>query len=172
MAERHSEGVKSTAAIAGHPIHPMLIAFPIAFLVGALVTDLVYWGTADLFWARASYWLILAGLVMGSLAAITGLIDFLTISRAREHGIGWVHFIGNVVILIIALINLVIRWADPPAAIIPWGVGLSVLTNLLLAVTGWYGGELTYRHKIGVVGHESQEEQPSRVPAATRESQA
>jgi uncharacterized membrane protein len=147
------EGVPSTAAVGGHPIHPMFIPFPIAFLVGALATDLAFNATDDTFWARASLWLVGAGLVTGVLAAIIGAIDFWTIERARAHTAGWIHFIGNGVALLLALISLWIRWDDPAAAVMPWGLVLSVIIAILLAVTGWYGGELSYRHKIGVVGH-------------------
>lgn len=51
-------GVPSTVAIAGHPLHPLTVIFPIAFLAAALGTDLGYWLTEDFFWARASLWLI------------------------------------------------------------------------------------------------------------------
>ena len=68
---------KSTASIAGHPIHPMLIPFPIAFFVATFVCDLAYWQTANTAWATAATWLLGAGLVMAALAAVAGLTDFL-----------------------------------------------------------------------------------------------
>src|SRR5665811_2176974 len=64
---------KSTAQIAGHPIHPMLIPFPIAFFVGTFVCDLVYWQMSNPAWAAATLWLLGAGLVMATLAAVMGL---------------------------------------------------------------------------------------------------
>ena len=143
----------STAAIAGHPLHPALIGFPIAFLMGALVTDLVYWITRTALRARFSVWLIGAGVVMGAMAAILGLIDFLTVERARQHAAGWIHFIGNVVALVLALVSLVMRWEDPVAAVLPVGLILSIITAVILGVTGWFGGELVFRHLIGVTGH-------------------
>jgi uncharacterized membrane protein len=149
----YREGVKSTVAIRGHPIHPALIPFPIAFLSGVLVTDLVYWGTGNLFWTRASFWLLVAGLVTGLIAAGTGLIEFLTIERARQHRDGWIHFIGNAIALLLAGGNLLLRWDDPAIGVLPWGLVLSAVVGVILAVTGWYGGELSYRHKIGVMEH-------------------
>ena len=74
---------RSTASIAGHPIHPMLVPFPIAFFVGAFVTDLVFWRTAWPFWSAASFWLLSGGLVMAALAAVVGLIDVLSEPRIR-----------------------------------------------------------------------------------------
>ena len=149
----HSGGVPSRAAIAGHPIHPMLIPFPIAFFVGALVTDLVFLLTGDPFWARTSLWLIVGGLAGGLIAAIFGLTDFLTIPRVREHNIGWVHALGNGTVLLLSLVNLLLRLANPQAGILPWGLLLSFIVTGILVVTGWFGGELAYRHMIGVIGH-------------------
>lgn len=68
----HTKGVTSTASLAKHPLHPALIPFPIAFLTGALVTDIVYSATLTDFWAQMSFWLIAGGLVTGALAAVLG----------------------------------------------------------------------------------------------------
>ncbi len=154
----HTRGAPSKAAIVGHPIHPMLVPFPIAFLTGALLTDLAYWWTGEPFWARTSLWLVGGGLVGGGLAAIFGLTDFLTIRRVREHTDGWVHFLGNVAVLALALTSLVLRLRGATVAVLPWGLGLSWTTVGLLLVTGWYGGELAYRHLIGVTGHGPQQD--------------
>jgi uncharacterized membrane protein len=144
--------VKSTVSINGHPIHPLLIPFPIAFLIGALLTDIAYLGgVGDPFWARASLWLIAAGFISGVLAAMVGLIDFITIERVREHKIAWVHFIGNATVLVLALINWLLRLGNLLESVPIWGLILSVMTAALLLITGWAGGELAYRHKIGVI---------------------
>lgn len=149
----HTRGVPSTAALAGHPIHPILIPFPIAFLTGALATDVVFWLGGGAFWAGFSFWLILAGLVMGAVAAAAGFIDFITIPRARRHRVGWLHFLGADLALALAFVNLVVRWGDTGAGVLPWGMLLSLATAGLLGLVGWYGGELAYRHMIGVTGH-------------------
>lgn len=151
MADDLSKGVRSTAAIYGHPIHPMLVPFPIAFLVGALATDLVFWATGNSFWAGFSMWLVAAGLVMGAIAAAFGLTDFLTIERARSGSTGWVHFLGNALALVLALVSLLLRVGDPAAAVLPGGLVLSFIIVGVLLVTGWMGGELAYRYKIGVI---------------------
>jgi uncharacterized membrane protein len=149
------EGNDSTANIGGHPIHPMLVLFPAAFLVGALVTDIVYAFNGATFWADASIWLVGAGLVMGAVAGIAGATDFFTLHRPRQLTIGWVHAIGNVGVVILSLANLLIRVDDPATAILPWGLVLSIIVSATLLVTGWAGGELAYRHGIGVVGEGS-----------------
>src|SRR4051794_34487150 len=83
MASRNPE---STAQVAGHPIHPMLIPFPVAFLVATLVSDLIFLRTGNPGWATASLWLLGAALVMAALAAAAGLIDFLGDERAVAAG--------------------------------------------------------------------------------------
>ncbi|NWF60768.1 MAG: DUF2231 domain-containing protein [Fischerella sp.] len=151
--EFRDTGVPSTVAIAGHPIHPILVQFPISFLVGALLTDAAFWYIGDTFWARASFWLIVGGLVGGIAAALTGLLDFLRIGRVRKRTAGWAHLILNVSALVLTIINLVLRWNNPVTAILPWGLVLSVVVSGLLGVSGWYGGELVYRHKVAVIGN-------------------
>lgn len=151
MPDDLSRGVRSTASIGGHPIHPMLIPFPIAFLVGTLATDLVFWGSRAPFWASASMWLVGAGLVMGALAAVFGLIDFLTIERARSGSTGWIHFLGNLTAVVLALVSLLLRIGNPAGAVLPGGLVLSFIIVAILLVTGWMGGELAYRYKIGVI---------------------
>src|SRR5436190_23434508 len=84
----------STARIAAHPIHPMLVPFPIACFVGTLLTDLAYWKTAEMMWADFSAWLLFAGLVMGVLAAIAGLTDFLGNRLIRRLAPAWFLMVG------------------------------------------------------------------------------
>ncbi len=144
-------GARSTAAIAGHPLHPMLVPLPIGFLVGALLADLGLLASSDPFWARGAFWLIAAGIVGALLAAVFGLIDFLTIERARSTPMGWIHLVGNLTVVGLAVVNLAVRWSAPAASALPWGLVLSAVTVGLLLVTGWAGGELAYRHKVGVI---------------------
>lgn len=156
MADIHPDGIKSTAAIGKHPLHPMIVPIPITLLPGALVTDIVYFATRDPLWAQMSYWFILVGLVSGLLAGILGAIDFLTIQRAKKSRAGRIHAIGNIIALLLAALNLILRLGDP--IMIPIiGMILSGLTAILLAVTGWFGGQLTYYYMIGVTGHKARE---------------
>ena len=155
MTSAQAHDRRSRAAIAGHPLHPLLVPFPIAFLVGALASDLAFWGSGDLFWARASEWLLGAGLVMGTLAAVAGLVDFLSIREARVGAVGWVHFLGNATAMLLALWNLVQRLNGDSTAILPGGVILSALVVAIFLVTGWLGGELVFRYRIAVIEPES-----------------
>ena len=152
-SDYRDSGVTSTVAVAGHPIHPLLITLPITFLVSAPVTDIVYWLTSDLFWAKASYWVIVAGLATGVLAAITGLMDFLRIERVRKRKAGWAHLLLNVGALALTVINLAVRLGDPSSKILYLGLTISVIVATLLGLSGWYGAELIYRHKVAVIGY-------------------
>lgn len=142
---------RSTARIAGHPLHPMVIPFPIAFFVSAFVTDLAYLGTADGGWATASIWLLGAGLAMAALAALLGLTDFLGEPRIRAIPHAWYHMIGNIIAVLIELVNFWLRWSgDPAAAIAPTGAVLSGAVVLLLLFNGWMGWHLVYHHHVGI----------------------
>ncbi|MGL5062064.1 MAG: DUF2231 domain-containing protein [Microcoleus sp.] len=150
--EYRDTGIVSSLAIAGHPIHPIIVTFPIAFLVGAAGTDIGYWLTSDLFWARASVWSIGVGFSAGILAGITGFLDFFKIKRVRSRSAGWLHMSGNVAALVLSLINLLLRQGNPAEPIVFTGLAISIVVASLLGVTGWFGGELSFRHKVGVIG--------------------
>lgn len=144
--------IPSRAAIpGGHPIHPMLIPFPIAFLVGALLTDGMSFASEAAFWPEASRWLIGAGIVSGIIAAIPGTIDYIRSDEVRAHRSALVHGLGNGLVILVAAVNLGGRLGSPEPFINPMGVILSAVTAVLLGVTGYLGGELAYRHRIGAI---------------------
>jgi uncharacterized membrane protein len=140
----------STATIAGQPIHPKLVPFPIVCFIGALLTDLAYAHTPDMMWANFSAWLLAVGLIMGVLAAIAGLIDFAGNRLIRAQGPAWPHLIGNVIVLVLALFNNLIHTRDAWTSVVPTGLILSALTIIVMLVTAWLGGYLVYRHGVGV----------------------
>ena len=143
---------ESTARIGSHPLHPMLIPFPVAFLVGTLVSDLAFIGTGDGFWARASMWLTGAAIVMALLAALAGFVDFFGEAKIRQLNDAWYHMIGNLTAVTIALINCGLRYSQgAEAAIKPWGVVLSLVVVGILLFTGWKGWEMVYRHHVAVL---------------------
>jgi uncharacterized membrane protein len=151
MASRMHQNPHSTAQVAGHPIHPMLIPFPIAFFVGTLVTDIVLAATGDPFWARMSFYLICAGLVMAALAALAGLTDVLGDRLLRQHNTVWHHMIGNVAVVVLEVVSLIVRVGPHHAAnALPWGLILSIVVTLLLLYTGWLGGKLVFRIHTGI----------------------
>ena len=155
--EEPTRGLPSTAAIFGHPIHPMLVPYPVAFLTTVMVTDLVARRTRDPFWSRASSVMLGAGIVMGLAAGAVGAIDYLTIRRAREKATGRLHAYGNPVALGLAAASLALRRGGKPAG--PGAMAVTAAMTALLGVTAWAGGELSYRHMVGVAGHGDQHSQ-------------
>jgi len=148
LADRQTLG--STARIARHPIHPMLVPFPIACFVGALATDIAYAMTAQMMWSDFSAWLLVAGLIMGILAAIAGLIDFLGNPEIRAQTPAWPHLLGNATVLVLSFFNALVHTRDAWASVVPTGLILSVIVVLILPVTGWLGWSMVYRHGVGV----------------------
>jgi uncharacterized membrane protein len=150
MRDSNSGNPGSTAAIGGHPIHPMIVPFPIAFFVGAFVTDLVYWHAPDAMWETFSIWLITAGLVMSGFAALAGLIDFAGNRRIRALKPAWPHVLGNVLAIALSVVNAFVHSRDGYTAVVPTGLILSGLVVVILLFTGWMGWEMVYRHRVGV----------------------
>ena len=141
---------QSTARIAGHPIHPMLVPFPIAFLVGALLTDIAYVKSGWATWAFASSWLIGAGIVGALLAATFGFIDFFGDRRIRRAKTARYHMAGNLTAVVLSVVNFIVHMRDGAMAVIPAGIILSAIVVLLLLFNGWMGGEMVFRHGFGV----------------------
>jgi uncharacterized membrane protein len=138
---------RSTAQIGGHPIHPMLVQFPIVCFILTLVCDVLYTqGHTEL--ATASTWLLIVGLVMGALAAVAGLTDF--VGDKRIQGADAIkHAAANVTAVVLEIVNLVLRLKNPDS-IGSTGVWISLVVVLILLYSGWMGGRLVYIHGIGV----------------------
>jgi uncharacterized membrane protein len=128
----------------------MLVPIPIVCFIGALVTDIAYAVTAEVMYADFSAWLLLVGIVFGVLAAIAGLTDFIGNRLIRQEAPAWPHLIGNVAVLILAFFNNLIHTRDAWTSVVPTGLVLSIVTVLILPVTGWLGWEMVYRHRVGV----------------------
>jgi len=142
--------MKAKATSLGHPIHPMLIVFPLGLLPVASIFDIVYLYTHNGHWAVISFWLIAAGVIGGLLAAVFGLIDWIGIpSGTRAKSIGLVHGLTNVVLVVLFLVSWVMRRPDPAAPEL-LAIILGFVAVALSFLSGWLGGELVYRMNIGV----------------------
>ncbi len=140
----------ATAAIARHPIHATLVPFPIVCFTLTLLTDIAYWRSGNLMWQNFSAWLLLVGLIFAGLAAVAGAIDLLSSRRLRTLGTGWAHGIGNVVVMVLAILNSFVHARDGWTSVVPQGLILSTLTVLVMIVTVWLGRSMVFRHGIGV----------------------
>lgn len=152
----------SKERIFGHPVHPMLISFPIASFVFALVSLIAFGASRDPFWFTASYWLSIVGVGTGLLAAVFGLVDWLGIpSDAAAKAVGLWHMLLNVTIVglyFIAWLSLGGLNGPLTAAVIDVPVLidttvpllLQLVGTLLLVTSGWLGGHLIYRHHVAI----------------------
>jgi uncharacterized membrane protein len=134
----------------GHPVHPMLVNFPLGLLVTSAVFDIIHLVTGNGYWSGIAFWMIAAGIITGLLAAIVGTIDALAIpSGTRAKSVCLFHGTGNFLILVLFAVSWLLRFSMPgnPPLI---AYVLSFLGAALLGVTGWLGGELTLRLGIGV----------------------
>jgi uncharacterized membrane protein len=129
-----------------HPVHPMLVVFPLGLLATSFIFDLIAKLTGNQGLYGVSYWMIAAGIIGGLLAAIFGFMDWTGIrSDTRAKRIGAYHGLGNLAIVILFALSWWMRSND--ANRVPGAVEftLSLLGFLLALVTGWLGGELVYR---------------------------
>jgi uncharacterized membrane protein len=142
--------MESRAKFLGHPIHQILVVLPLGSLAIAVVFDLIHVAAGQPTFAVVAYWMIVAGILAGAVAAPFGTVDWLAIPQGtRAKRIGAMHGLGNGVVLLLFIASWWIRRdapADPPAA----AVVLSVAGAALAVVTGWLGGELVDRHAVGV----------------------
>jgi uncharacterized membrane protein len=122
-----------------HPIHMILAAYPIACFTGAFLTDIVYAETYDMMWADFSVWLITVGLVMGVLAALAGIADYLVHRRERTRRSASPHTLGNVLVLALSLVNAFVHSRDAYTSVMPTGLILSGIVALLVLISSWLG---------------------------------
>ncbi len=143
--------MESRAKALGHPIHPMLIVFPLGLLATAVVFDILYLITDRSGFSVAAGYAIAAGIIGGLLAAVFGLVDWLAIpAGTRAKRVGAAHGVGNVVVVALFAVSWLLRaraggWDPTAVAMIFSFVGVA-----LAAVTGWLGGELVDRLGVGV----------------------
>lgn len=141
---------KSTAQIAGHPIHPMLIPFPIVGFVGTFLVDIALKSTGDEFWYRMGLWLLGFGLIFAALAALAGLIDVLSDTQIRNLDDAWIHAGGNIIAVLLELVNFYQRYSGGATSASGTGIWISLVVVVILLFTGWKGWEMVYKHHVGV----------------------
>lgn len=141
---------QSSAKIGDHPIHPMLIPFPIVLFVLTFIADVGYLINDEPGWARASVYFLGFGVFTALLAAAAGFWDFFGDRRIQKISDAWQHMVGNLAAVALQAVNLFLRYEDPAATIAPTGVVLSTVVVVLLLFNGWKGWNLVYRHHVGI----------------------
>lgn len=141
-----NEGVK----LLGHPVHQMLVVFPLGLLGMAWIFDVVYLLGGSNQWEMVAFWMIGAGIISGLVAAVFGLLDWSAIpSGTRAKNVGLVHACVNVSAVALFLVSWLMRKGHPVSPGY-WAVVCSFLGLGCALVGGWLGGELIDRLGIGV----------------------
>jgi uncharacterized membrane protein len=148
-----SSRMESKAKFLGHPLHQMLIVFPLGLLATASIFDGLAAATGNRRWYDASYRMMAAGVLSGVVTAVPGAIDYLAIpSNTRAHRIGLIHGLGNVAITGMFAASWMARRFRPSRPTRA-AVAVSTSATLLALITAWLGGELVDRLGIGVDDH-------------------
>jgi uncharacterized membrane protein len=144
--------MQSRASIGGHPIHPILIPFPIALWATSFIVDILFYFTRHPTLLIISKFMIAAGCIGAVLAAIFGIIDWLGIKNGEVKKVANWHARLNIIALIVFAVSLFLRMGDYSQLVgrkltIPFL--LSLLGVILITISGWLGGELVFRYGMG-----------------------
>jgi uncharacterized membrane protein len=142
------------ASVDKHPLHSILVVFPIGLWVFSLVCDLTFrFASRDAVWHQMAWYTMVAGVIGAIVAAIPGLIDFFSITDPRAGKVAATHLVLNAALVVLYSVNAWIRTVLGLDAVLP--VLLSVVGVAGLVVTGWLGGEMVYVHRVGVAQGEA-----------------
>ena len=151
----------SKASISGHPVHPMLVSFPIGLWITSFAADVIFYFHRNTSLLLISKFMIAAGIVGAIAAAVPGIVDWLTLTDKDVTKVANWHARLNIIALIIFAISLYFRmragahWVHYSMKI-PFL--LSFLGVVLISISGWLGGELTFKHGVGMASSSSKDE--------------
>jgi uncharacterized membrane protein len=141
--------METRATVAEHPVHPMLIPFPIALWIFSLASDLIFlFGFGGPVWKEVALYTMIGGIIGGVAAAIPGYVDYRTLTDPVVVRVAQLHMVINVGLVLLFSVNVGLRLINGPEAVVP--VFLSVLGVAALGVSGWLGGELVYVQGVAV----------------------
>jgi len=142
--------VGSAVALVGHPIHVMMVHFPIAFVISTLGIDVFYWWSGDTFWVRVGVWSTGRAFWSGVAASIVGTAELLLVRGIRLLEASWSHAVAAMTLVAIAGANWGLRLVDTDS-ILPHGLALSALACVMVGFAGWHGGKLVFDHGVGIL---------------------
>ena len=142
--------VGSVVALVGHPIHVMMVHFPVAFVVATLGVDVFYWWSADPFWLRVGIWSSGFAFWTGVAASVVGTAELLLVRGIRLMEASWSHAVAAMTLVAIAAANWGLRLVDA-GAVLPHGLALSGLASVMVGFAGWHGGKLVFDHGVGIL---------------------
>lgn len=143
--------MRSRAALAGHPLHPAIVAIPIGAFTVTLVADLLVLAGRPGAWDATARYALEVGIAGALLAAVPGFVDYFTVEMSPAGGkLATRHMVLNLIAVALFVASLWLRCSAARGWCVP-GFALSTAGFLLLGVSGWIGGELVFKHKVGVL---------------------
>ncbi len=140
--------MSSPASIGKHPMHPMLVVFPIGLWIFSFVCDLIHLLLSpNPIWSDVAFYCIGGGIVGALLAAIPGFIDYLSLTDTRTKKIATYHLVLNLVGVVLFAANFGLRYTGRGDSL---PIIISAITLVGVGISGWLGGELVYVHGVGV----------------------
>jgi len=141
--------MQTPASIKGHPLHPILVTFPIGLWIFSLAADIIYFARLNAGpWADIAFYTMAGGIAGALLAAVPGLIDLFSVSDPKLRRIGIIHMVLNLIVVALYCINWGLRFGQNR---VPVGLFiLNIISVILLFVSGWLGGTLVHRYRMTV----------------------
>lgn len=144
----------SPASMGKHPIHPMIIPFPIALWIFSLIADLIFLWRGNPVWRDyVSFYTLLGGILGAAIAAVPGFVDWLSITYRPVKKLADWHARLNVIALLIFIADFYLRTRSGSSWVggsLTLPLSLSVLGVILITISGWLGGEMVYAHGVAV----------------------
>lgn len=157
--------MRSNVEVVGHPLHPIVVTIAIGAFVSAFIFDIAALATNAPTWFEMSYWTLLIGVCAGIISAMTGLYDYMTLPMSDQaRRVATIHLLLNLTFMALFIASLILKSFYAAAGLTPVPYGRTVTTFVLdiigivvLLASGWYGGEIVYRHGVAVLEEAAEE---------------
>ena len=146
--------MRTPASIAKHPIHPMLVTFPIGLWIFSLICDLIGLGVANpTIWYTVAFYTMVGGIIGALAAAVPGFVDLLFYKGGVPplKKIALTHMTINLCVVVLYAVNIGLRIHGTSSMEAP--IILSAIGVCGIAVSGWLGGQMVHVYGVGVEGH-------------------
>lgn len=141
--------MESKVKFLGHPLHPILVVFPLGLLATSVIFDLLFYFSIANITPEVGFWMAVSGIIGGLMAAVFGTIDWVVIpSDTRAKRVGLMHGVANVVAIILFILSVYIRSDNLRFAPGRAAIALSIVGVIVALVGGWLGGELVHRLNV------------------------
>lgn len=125
--------------LASQPVYAVLVQFPAVCFTGALITDIAYWRSTMFIWETFSIWLLTAGCIVGGVAAVAGLVTWISHRHVRALRFAGVHVLASLAAYVLAILNAFVHSRDGYTAVVPLGISLSIVVVILMLLATWLG---------------------------------